>query len=162
MVPEDSPVETGLSALEWWTHVHETHCQNGQWFQTDQIIFAVKLLYFFLHRRLISEIKSALSLNDFEQLTHAFIFSWSDYSNALVSTDPGFSFTSTVGQNVCACLLTTTYKRNHMNLFVPSLHTFPFNFRIHSSRILLYSVLTTLTALTLKYISELLWPCSFS
>ncbi|XP_053337496.1 uncharacterized protein LOC128509691, partial [Clarias gariepinus] len=107
----------------------------------------------FFHLRNIARIKNILSPNDAEKLVHAFITSWLDYCNALLSGCSTRCLNKLqLVQNAAARVLTRTRRYKHSPPILSTLHWLPVKFRI-DFKILLYKALNGLVP---QYLSELL------
>ena len=111
----------------------------------------------FAQLRQLKKIRSFLSSADLEKLTHAFISSRLDYSNALYS---GISRRNIqrlqLIQNAAARFLTCTKRCDHITPILAALHWLPVSFRI-DFKILLF-VFKALNGLAPAYICDLLTP----
>ena len=109
----------------------------------------------FYHLRLLAQIKSVLSFEDFERVIHAFISTRLDYCNALyVGLNQASIARLQLVQNAAARLLTGTRKRDHITPVLASLHWLPVRFRI-DFKILLFAF-KSLNNLAPQYLSELI------
>ena len=111
----------------------------------------------FYHLKNIARVRLFLSLASTEVLMHAFISSWLDYCNALLSGLPKKSISQLqLLQNSDARVLTKTRKRARITPVLESLHWLPVCFRIDFKILLL--VFKCLNGLGPSYLSGLFLP----
>ncbi|XP_067305621.1 uncharacterized protein, partial [Pseudorasbora parva] len=109
----------------------------------------------FYHLKNISKLRHMLSMQNAEQLVHAFMSSRLDYCNALLGGCPARLINKLqLVQNAAARVLTRTRKYDHISPVLSTLHWLPIKHRIHFKILLItYKALNSLAP---RYLSELL------
>ena len=109
----------------------------------------------FYHLKNISKLRHMLSMQNAEQLVHAFMTSRLDYCNALLGGCPARLINKLqLVQNAAARVLTRTRKYDHISPVLATLHWLPIKHRIHF-KILLITYKAP-NGLAPQYLSELL------